>query len=100
MVIYGVAPYSVMFGIDPSQYLMNGLFNLMFQYGFLSTIIIIIFLVRRDVIISIYLLSCMMFNGSFLVADKIAVICVTIAFYYAIQYRLYAIANGGQISTH
>ncbi|MBF7012799.1 hypothetical protein QUC32_24545 [Novosphingobium resinovorum] len=74
-------------GTNGPALLMNGFFNLLFQYGFSGFIIALAFLVRRDIIVSIYLMSCMMFNGAFFAVDKFVVISMTITIYHAIISR-------------
>ncbi len=78
-----IAPYALSFGVEPADYLMNGMFNLIFSFGILGLVIVAFFLVRRNLILIIYLVSCMMFNGSFLSHDKLAVIGFFVAAYYA-----------------
>lgn len=82
-----IAPFSKALGIDPDQYLMNSLFNLFFEYGVLGAPLAVLLIMRRDQLISLYLLSCMMLNGAFLAIDKLAVICMTIAIYQAIRHH-------------
>jgi len=85
MVSDTIQPYSMALGIEPIQYMMNSLFNLFFQYGVFGLPLAVLFLIRRDVVIALYLLSCMMFNGAFLGIDKLSVVCVMIAFYQAMR---------------
>lgn len=85
MVLPAVTPYAIPTGIGPEHYLMNGFINFFFQYGFLGGVIAAIFLVRRDVIVTTYLLGCMMFNGGFLTIDKLSVVGLSVALYHAIN---------------
>ncbi len=80
-----IAPVSLALGYDPGQYRMNGLINMFFQYGVFGFPLAVLFLVRRDLVVSAFLLSCMMFNGGFLTMDKLVVMCVMIGFYHAMR---------------
>ncbi len=78
-------PYAAPTGIMPEQYLMNGMFNLFFEYGFFGFILLIALLWRRDIVINLYIACCMLFNGAFLAIDKLSVICLVVAAYVAIR---------------
>lgn len=78
-------PYAAPTGIMPEQYLMNGMFNLFFEYGFFGLILLIVLLWRRDIVINLYIVCCMLFNGAFLAIDKLSVICLIVAAYTAIR---------------
>lgn len=80
-----IAPVSLALGYEPRQYTMNGLFNMFFQYGVFGFPLAVLFLVRRDLVVSMFLLSCMMFNGGFLTMDKLVVVCLMIGFYQAMR---------------
>ncbi|GGE83957.1 hypothetical protein GCM10011404_15770 [Sphingomonas prati] len=78
-------PYAAPTGVEPEQYLMNGMFNLFFEYGFFGLVLLIVLLWRRDVVINLYIACCMLFNGAFLAIDKLAVICLVVAASVAIR---------------
>ncbi len=83
-----IAPVSLALGYDPDEYRMNGLINMFFQYGVFGLPLAVLFLVRRDLVVTLFLLSCMMFNGAFLTMDKLVVTCLAIGFYHAMRQRL------------
>ncbi len=80
-----IAPYSLALGYKPIEYTMNALFNMFFQYGVFGLPLAATFLVRRDPVVALFLLSCMMFNGAFLTMDKLTVVCLAISFYQAMR---------------
>ena len=66
--------YSNPLGIDASEYLVNGLFNLFFEFGIIGFALLLVILIKQEVILVVYFLGSMLNNGSFLAPDKFAVI--------------------------
>ena len=79
--IYTFVPYSMRptfnrFSVD------NAFLNFFFFYGILAVpILLLIMVAAREWRLRFYLLVCMMFNGSFLTIDKLAIIMMTLCMY-------------------
>lgn len=89
-----MAPYTLPLGISPHEFLMNGLFNLFFEFGVFGFVILAALLSVRDNIVRAYLISCMLFDGGFLAVDKFAVIGFTMFVYWGARYDLRHAAFG------
>jgi hypothetical protein len=62
----------------------DGLFNLLFNYGILGFLMILVMLkAARDSTVGCYLVASAIFNGAFLAPDKFAVIVFSVAVYHS-----------------
>lgn len=77
--------YASPLGIEPDQYRMNSLMNLFFQFGVFGIPIAILLLWRNDLLLFWFMLGTLLFNGAFLAVDKLAIVCLTVAWYQAIR---------------
>lgn len=89
-----MAPYTLPLGISPHEFLMNGFFNIFFEFGVFGFVILAALLSVRDNIVRAYLIACMFFDGGFLAIDKFAVIGFTMIVYWGARYDLRRVALG------
>lgn len=81
-----LAPYASELGLPARELLHNGISNLVFSYGIVGIIMVILVVCSsRDVAIRLFLFLGMNFNGAFLAPDKLAVLLIMVALSSAAQ---------------
>lgn len=93
-----MAPYTLPMGISPHEFLMNGFYNLFFEFGVFGVLIFAALMSIRDNIVRAYIVACMFFDGGFLAIDKLAVIGFTMMVYWGMRHDLVR-AGGGTART-